>query len=42
LWTMEQGLGDDFTPEVKSAWTETYILLDGVMKEAAAKLDKAA
>ena len=42
LWTLEQGLGDDFTPEVKSAWTETYMLLASVMKEASAKLDKAA
>jgi len=41
LWTLEQGLGDDFTPEVKSAWTETYMLLASVMKEASAKLDKA-
>src|SRR5262245_8873882 len=22
LWTLEQGLGQDFTPEVKTAWTE--------------------
>ncbi len=37
LWTLEQGLGEAFTPEVKSAWTETYMLLAGVMKEASAK-----
>ena len=37
LWTLEQGLGAAFTPEVKSAWTETYMLLAGVMKEASAK-----
>lgn len=36
LWTLEQGLGDDFTPEVKAAWTEVYITLATVMKEAAA------
>ena len=42
LWTLEQGLGDDFTPEVKIAWTETYMLLAGVMKEASAKDAKAA
>lgn len=36
LWTLEQGLGDDFTPEVKAAWTETYVTLATVMKEAAA------
>jgi hemoglobin-like flavoprotein len=25
LWTLEQGLGTDFTPPVKAAWTETYM-----------------
>jgi hemoglobin-like flavoprotein len=27
LWTLEQGLGDAFTPEVKEAWTEVYTVL---------------
>lgn len=36
LWTLGQGLGDAFTPEVKAAWTETYGLLASVMQEAAA------
>jgi hemoglobin-like flavoprotein len=36
LWTLHQALGDEFTPEVKAAWTETYYLVAGVMKEAAA------
>lgn len=31
LWTLETGLGADFTPEVKTAWTETYVALSGVM-----------
>lgn len=35
LWTLEQGLGADFTPETKAAWTEAYITLATVMKEAA-------
>jgi hemoglobin-like flavoprotein len=35
LWTLETGLGDDFTPEVKSAWTDTYVLLATTMKDAA-------
>lgn len=34
LWTLEQGLGPDFTPEVKDAWTETYTALAGVMTSA--------
>lgn len=35
LWTLGQGLGDDFTPEVEAAWTEVYITLATVMKTAA-------
>ena len=35
LWTLEQGLGTDFTPETKAAWTEAYTLLASVMKNAA-------
>ena len=34
LWTLEKGLGADFTPEVKAAWTETYTALAGVMTAA--------
>jgi nitric oxide dioxygenase len=34
LWTLAQGLGADFTPEVEAAWAEAYTLLAGVMKEA--------
>ena len=34
LWTLEQGLGDHFTDEVRAAWTETYVTLAGVMKAA--------
>ncbi len=32
LWTLEQGLGDDFTDECKQAWIEAYTLLASVMK----------
>jgi hemoglobin-like flavoprotein len=35
LWTLEQGLGADFTPPVKAAWTEAYLALSGAMKKAA-------
>ena len=35
LWTLEQGLGDDFTDEVKEAWTEAYVILSTTMKDAA-------
>ena len=37
LWTLGQGLGDTFTKEVEAAWTETYVTLATVMKDAAAK-----
>lgn len=36
LWTLEAGLGDEFTPEVKDAWATVYGVLAGTMKEAAA------
>lgn len=32
LWTLEQGLGDAFTPEVRDAWAATYGLLADVMQ----------
>lgn len=31
LWTLEQGLGEGFTPEVKDAWTTAYGTLSGAM-----------
>lgn len=38
LWTLEQGLGAAFTPEVEQAWAAAYGLLAEVMQEAAAKV----
>jgi len=38
IWTLEQGLGDDFTPEVKDAWVTTYTTLEKVMTDAAAEV----
>jgi hemoglobin-like flavoprotein len=35
LWTLHQGLGSEFTPAVKKAWTETYLTVSGVMQQAA-------
>jgi hemoglobin-like flavoprotein len=40
LWTLEQGLGENFTPEVKDAWAEAYKLLSGVMIDAARETKK--
>lgn len=42
LWTLEQGLGDDFTPEVREAWTEAYELLSEVMQLGAMEAATAA
>lgn len=36
-WTLDRGVGEDFTPEVEEAWARTYGMLAGVMKEAAAR-----
>jgi len=37
LWTLEKGLGKDFTPEVKDAWADVYGLLATTMQNAAAR-----
>jgi len=31
LWTLKQGLGNDWTPEVANAWTKCYALLSEAM-----------
>ena len=36
LWTLQKGLGDAFTPDVKEAWVTTYGVLSKTMKDAAA------
>lgn len=35
LWTLAQGLGTHFTPEVEAAWREAYTLLAGTMQAGA-------
>lgn len=35
LGTLDAGLGDEFTPEVKAAWTSVYATMAGVMIDAA-------
>jgi hemoglobin-like flavoprotein len=35
LWTLEQGLGESFTPPVRDAWTTAYGTLASVMIDAA-------
>ena len=36
IWTLRQGLGEAFTPEVKEAWVATYGVLAKTMRDAAA------
>lgn len=36
LWTLEQGLGEGFTDDLKQSWTDVYVLLATTMKDAAA------
>jgi hemoglobin-like flavoprotein len=31
LWTLEQGLGDGWTPELADAWATAYVTLSGYM-----------
>jgi hemoglobin-like flavoprotein len=40
LWTLEQGLADAFTSEVKDSWVAAYTTLAGAMKKAAAASPK--
>ena len=36
VWTLGQGLGEQFTPELKDAWVAAYGVLAKTMKDAAA------
>ena len=38
LWTLERGLGPDFTPEVRDAWTEAYLLCASIVRRGAAQV----
>jgi hemoglobin-like flavoprotein len=37
LWTIEQGLGDAFTPAVREAWSEAYLLVATLMRRQTAR-----
>lgn len=41
LWTLEKGLGEAFTAEVKEAWVTAYSILAATMKDGAAKTQAA-
>ena len=34
IWTLADGLGDQFTPEVKEAWLQTWATIVSVMEPA--------
>jgi nitric oxide dioxygenase len=38
LWTLERGLGDAFTPQVRDAWVKVYGVLAGTMLGGAAEV----
>lgn len=40
LWTLQQGLGEVFTEEVKAAWTQTYVTLSTVMIDASREVEQ--
>jgi hemoglobin-like flavoprotein len=42
LWTLQQGLGDAFTPEVAGAWSTAYAVLARIMQSAARESARAA
>jgi nitric oxide dioxygenase len=37
LWTLQSGLGEAFTAEVRDAWSSAYLLLSSTMQKAAAE-----
>ncbi len=37
LWTLEQAFGPEWTPELRAAWAEAFLLLSWVMRRAALK-----
>ena len=39
LWTLRQGLGEDFTADTRQAWAEVYGLLAATMRSAAAEVE---
>ena len=37
LWALEQALGSAFTPDVRDAWSEAYLIIATVMRRSAAR-----
>jgi nitric oxide dioxygenase len=41
MGTLEEGLGDKFTPDMRSAWSEAFLLISSLMRRGAAKVSGA-
>lgn len=39
LWTLQSGLGEAFTVEVRDAWSSAYLFLSSTMQKAAAEAE---
>ncbi len=37
IWLLEQVLGEEFTPELRAAWSEAYLLVSSIMRRGAAR-----
>ena len=37
VWLLDQVLGDEFTPELREAWSEAYLLVCTIMRRGAAR-----
>ena len=37
LWLLEQVLGEEFTPDLREAWSEAYLLVSSIMRRGAAR-----
>jgi hemoglobin-like flavoprotein len=38
VWTLEQGLGNEFKPEVRAAWAKVYDMLAAAMQAGVAEV----
>jgi hemoglobin-like flavoprotein len=38
LWTLEQGLGEEFDAEAREAWVAAYTMMAGVMQQGASEV----
>ena len=41
IGTLDEGLGDKFTPELRAAWAEAFLLISSLMRRGAAKISGA-